>query len=631
MWQKRSEMVRKQYVSAIKGALIFLLIAILAAALLPTISLARPASTESLLQPMIHATPDPTANLPSVADAQVRDWVGYGDTNYGTSTGMYVGYDLDTGTFRSFVRFDLSSIPSGSTINSASFNAYVDGVSGSPTIDVYRVLSSWGEHNITWNNQPDVEEVPTVSRVVSYDDEGEWISWDVTELVRAWLAGTPNHGLSLWGPTGGWARFNTRETAYTPYLLVNYTGPPITPPVDNTPPEVSISYSPERPTPEDQVTFTAVASDLGGSGIARIEIWLLAFPPSQTFTKVAECPTSPCWFTVGPYPEGTVIDYYAKAWDREGNEGWTGVEHLAIGGMRDTTPPEVSIFYSPKYPTILDEVTFIAVASDPESGIARIEMYMTVPPCTVATKVAECSSSPCIYTGRPYPEGTVTCSAGAANGAGGWIMTSEPFTVSDATLPTHFDWRNWQSQNWLTPAKQQGCGDCWAFAAVGTMEAKYNIEQDALLNIDLSEQYLVSDCYAGGNCNGRGATTQARIHTLDYIKNDGISDEVCFPYIGRNCPCTRCPDWSTRLWKIDCHGTVGDTIDAKKRALLCHGPLMTCGGGHCVILIGWDDADNSWIVKNSWTWWQNGGFGKIDFNDPWSDDVFYVQGVVWRR
>ena len=110
---------------------------------------------------------------------------------------MYVGYDLDAGTFRSFVRFDLSGIPSGSTINSASLNAYADGVSGSPIIDVYRVLSSWGEHKITWNNQPDVEEVPTVSREVSYDDEGKWVSWDVSQAVQQWVNGSLNCGIVL--------------------------------------------------------------------------------------------------------------------------------------------------------------------------------------------------------------------------------------------------------------------------------------------------------------------------------------------------------------------------------------------------------------------------------------------------
>jgi len=160
------------------------------------------------------------------------------------------------------------------------------------------------------------------------------------------------------------------------------------------------------------------------------------------------------------------------------------------------------------------------------------------------------------------------------------------------------------------------------------MEAKYNIEQNDILNIDLSEQYLVSDCYPPANCGGRAPDPQARMHTLDYIKNNGITDEACFPYIASNWPCNRCSDWSTRLWKINSYGRVGINIDDIKRALLCHGPLIVCGCGHCVVLVGWNDAINSWIIKNSWgIGWENGGYGMRAYGHCWIGDVYHVEGV----
>ena len=55
-----------------------------------------------------------------------------------------------------------------------------------------------------------------------------------------------------------------------------------------------------------------------------------------------------------------------------------------------------------------------------------------------------------------------------------------------------FDWRNVDGQNWITPVKDQFGGTCWAFASVGTIEAKYKLTRgDSYHQPDLSEQQLV--------------------------------------------------------------------------------------------------------------------------------------------
>ena len=71
-------------------------------------------------------------------------------------------------------------------------------------------------------------------------------------------------------------------------------------------------------------------------------------------------------------------------------------------------------------------------------------------------------------------------------------------------LPSSFDWRNYGGHNWMTSVKDQGgCGSCWAFSAVGVVEAVYNIGwNDPNLDLDLSEEYLVSDCLSNGTCCG---------------------------------------------------------------------------------------------------------------------------------
>lgn len=105
------------------------------------------------------------------------------------------------------------------------------------------------------------------------------------------------------------------------------------------------------------------------------------------------------------------------------------------------------------------------------------------------------------------------------------------FLTSANALPDHFDWKD-NEGNWMTSVKDQGhCGSCWAYASVGTVEAQYNIGvDDPNYDLDLSEEYLVSDCYSTWDCDGG-----LRSGALNFIKNMGITDETCFPYADYNC------------------------------------------------------------------------------------------------
>jgi C1A family cysteine protease/putative hemolysin len=233
-------------------------------------------------------------------------------------------------------------------------------------------------------------------------------------------------------------------------------------------------------------------------------------------------------------------------------------------------------------------------------------------------------------------------------------------------FPYSFDWRNWKGTDWMSPVKDQdGCGSCWAFAAVGAVEAKYNIERNTTWQTaDLSEQNLVSSCCTGGSCSGGNKNA-----ALLYIKNSGIVDETCFPYQSQQCwlwdaqqkthycanqcssggtcsnpvNCNTCAGGD--LWKIKDFHVIKFTkeemtspftgekwittnmVNEVKRALVCHGPLAICSGkwGHCIVLVGWDDATGNWIIKNSWgTGWGNNGYGTIPYaNHDYSDFIWY--------
>lgn len=98
-----------------------------------------------------------------------------------------------------------------------------------------------------------------------------------------------------------------------------------------------------------------------------------------------------------------------------------------------------------------------------------------------------------------------------------------------------WDWRNRHGKNWMTPVKDQGlCGSCWAFSAIGALESYINIYYNQLINIDLSEQELVS-CVSIDNPdttdkNEGGCGGGKTFYAYSYIKYNGVMLETDFPY-----------------------------------------------------------------------------------------------------
>jgi C1A family cysteine protease len=207
-----------------------------------------------------------------------------------------------------------------------------------------------------------------------------------------------------------------------------------------------------------------------------------------------------------------------------------------------------------------------------------------------------------------------------------------------------WDWRNppagtkWEGKDWMTAVKNQGvCGSCWAQAALGTVEAKYNIyNNDSEIDLDLAEQELISCCSNCGNCSG-GWTKEA----LDYVLDNGVIDESCFSY---NSSCTegeeicdscddRCADNQSRNYKIIDWILIADDLNSTKQALIDNGPLSVVinvtsvspfevgdctqlnQGNHAVVLTGYNNSTSKWIIKNSWgSGWNGNGYAEINYS-----------------
>jgi hypothetical protein len=208
--------------------------------------------------------------------------------------------------------------------------------------------------------------------------------------------------------------------------------------------------------------------------------------------------------------------------------------------------------------------------------------------------------------------------------------------ASGSRVPARIDWRDRDGVNWMSPIKDQGkCGSCVAFAAVGAFEGMLNIASNKPdLNVNLSEEYLFANI---GSC-GMGSMGQMSAYSL---KNEGTVDEACHPYVagrtGQNPDNEKaCDDASKRKLKLRSF-EFRDDDEAIKEALQ-EGPVQTrmtvyedfmfyssgvyeyatgdALGGHAVTLVGYDDAERYWIVRNSWgeAWGENGYF-RIRYND----------------
>ncbi len=207
----------------------------------------------------------------------------------------------------------------------------------------------------------------------------------------------------------------------------------------------------------------------------------------------------------------------------------------------------------------------------------------------------------------------------------------DPASFRAAALPSKLDWRS-HNGGYVTPVRNQGqCGSCWAFATTAAMESKFLMYFDAPgYDLNLAEQVMVS-CSTAGNCGG-GYIDKASA----FLRDTGVPVEDCFPYTASNNNCSNaCSNWLNYTYNISGYRWItfrSATVDLLKNALYTYGPLVTTmdvytdfyyykygvysytygtfQGGHAVLLVGYDDAAQCFIVKNSWgrDWGESGYF-----------------------
>jgi len=222
--------------------------------------------------------------------------------------------------------------------------------------------------------------------------------------------------------------------------------------------------------------------------------------------------------------------------------------------------------------------------------------------------------------------------------------------IGDASLsgtpPAALDWRDNNGNYVSAVTDQKKCGSCWAFSMTAGLESHVLRTQNTSGPVDLSEQVMLS-CSGAGSCNGGQLNA-------GFLKSTGLPPESFYPYTALDGDCaTAGAGWQKEAKKIGSWGSVSKTLAAIKTALNDYGPLpiafyvyedfmhyksgiytYTTGkklGGHAVLLVGYNDAEQYFIVKNSWTTgWGENGFFRIAYSEMKNSVSFGLSTIAYK-
>ena len=222
-----------------------------------------------------------------------------------------------------------------------------------------------------------------------------------------------------------------------------------------------------------------------------------------------------------------------------------------------------------------------------------------------------------------YPaEGPTHFAAPAAEAAAPPIAGAPPATV---------DWRNRWGWPWITSIRDQnGCAACWAFASTALMEAMTRIEHAVWTTRSEGDVHKG----VGKVCANLGNLGEV----FTFIAANGQCDPECFPWTTANIAYTPTPDRPGRTVKIGTTTWIGSIADQKNwidtigpiatffevyddfygygSGVYHRSPTATDEGGHFMLIVGYDDTQSCWIVKNSWgSGWGEGGYCRIGYGE----------------
>jgi C1A family cysteine protease len=238
-------------------------------------------------------------------------------------------------------------------------------------------------------------------------------------------------------------------------------------------------------------------------------------------------------------------------------------------------------------------------------------------PVNLKEHINEETHNPFLYE-RRKALGFITGAAAKKTYSENRMLTPE--IMADLSAPaaaTSIDWRLRWGWRWITmPRNQNPCGNCWAFSAACVVESMVRIEH--CVWAPRSEGDIREGM--GLHCSDGSWPNTA----LAWIKTHGVADPDCYPFYNYDHAYTPTADRAGRVVYIPDCVTLPSAKD-QKTWLDTVGPITmvfevwhdfdSYGGGiyvksndpanyyrglHAVTIVGYDDANQCWICKNSW-------------------------------
>jgi len=218
---------------------------------------------------------------------------GSANSNFGLDRYMYAFHNTDSRAgivYRTFIEFDLTSIPKNAIITSANLKLVPHSIDPIPSYNYYvqRVDAGWNKSTLTWNNQPGAFTSDGVSVYSPASQSGATHSVNVTSHVQNMVYNPSNNNgwrIRLMDESSSGTRgVSFRSSNYTtsssrPQLTISYVEPPLTATFDEGKNEGSIVVdAPDgnlpytyllgyNELPEMSLIWNALKDSYGGSSI----------------------------------------------------------------------------------------------------------------------------------------------------------------------------------------------------------------------------------------------------------------------------------------------------------------------------------------------------------------------------